>query len=56
MIFYSRGTEQYVLDVSTSTWSPMTWKGLTSYYGRYVWTWGGRAYYSNGSDQYVLMW
>lgn len=57
MTFYSNGTTQYMLDESTSTWTPWTWKGLTDFYGRYVWTDGKRMFYSNGdSNQYVLNW
>ena len=32
----------------------VTWTGLTSFYGSYVWTDGTNIYYSSGSTQYVL--
>ena len=53
-IYYSNGSEQYVLDKSTSTWQAKTWNGLTSFQGINVWTDGENIYYSNGSEQYVL--
>ena len=53
-IYYSNGTEQYVLDRSTSHWVPKTWNGLTSFDGTGVWKEGSNIYYSNSSAQYVL--
>ena len=53
-IYYSSGTEQYVLDKSTSTWNPKTWSGLESFRGDWVWTDGDNIYYSNSSVWYVL--
>ena len=56
-IYYSNGTEQYVLDKSTSTWSEKVWSGLTNFDGSKVWTDGENIYYSNRSStpiQYVL--
>ena len=52
--YYSNNTNQYVLDVATSTWSTKTWTGLTSFQGTQVWSDGVNYYYSNGSNQYVL--
>ena len=36
-VYYSSGSNQYVLDVSTNTWSTKTWTGLTSFRGTDVW-------------------
>lgn len=53
-IYYSSGTNQYVLDKSTSTWSTKTWQGLTSFTGQNVWKDGDHIYCSNNTDQYEL--
>ena len=53
-IYCSRGTNQYVLDKATSTWTAKTWSGLTSFYGSNIWTDGTDIYFSNGTNQYVL--
>ncbi|MBS7362920.1 MAG: hypothetical protein KIH03_03815, partial [Paludibacteraceae bacterium] len=53
-IFYSYGSDHYVLDKSTSTWNVKTWNGLSSFNGTRVWTDGTDIFYSNGSDHYVL--
>ena len=53
-IYFSSGSEQYVLDKSTSTWSAKTWSSLASFDGYYVWTDGENIYYSSSSTQYVL--
>ena len=57
-IYYSCGSDQYVLDKSTSTWTPKTWNGLTNFNGWYIWTDGDNIYYSfeygSSSNQYVL--
>ena len=53
-IYYSNGSEQYVLNKETSTWAVKAWNGLTSFKGEYVWTDGQNIYYSNASEQYVL--
>ena len=37
-----------------TTWTEMTWNGLTSFFGEYVWTDGVSTYYSKGSEQYIL--
>ena len=54
-IYYSNGTNQYVLDVATSTWSVKTWTGFTSFNGSQIWTDGTNIYYSGASTQYVLI-
>ena len=53
-IYYSNGSNHYVLDKSTSTWSTKSWTGLTSFYGNNVWTNDENVYYSYGSNQYIL--
>ena len=53
-IYYSNGSQQYILDKATSTWSTKTWYGLTNFSGMYVWTDGTNIYYSYGSQQYKL--
>lgn len=55
-IYYSAGTNHYVLDKSTSTWSEMSWSGLTRFDGGQIWTDGNSIYYSYSSSQshYVL--
>ena len=53
-IYYSSGSNQYVLDVETSTWEEKTWNGLTSFLGECIWTDGTNIYYSSFSNQYVL--
>lgn len=54
-IYYSKSSNQYVLDRATSTWLTKTWYGLSSVNGIYVWTDGKDTYYSNGAnDQYIL--
>ncbi len=53
-IYYSSGSNQYVLHKATSTWSAKTWNGLTSFTGNSIWTDGENIYYSSGSVQRVL--
>ena len=54
-IYYSNGSEQYVLDKSTSTWQAKTWNGLTNFNSDNIWTDGENIYYSDGNTkQYVL--
>lgn len=53
-LYYSNGTNQYVLDKSMSSWVPKTWSGLTNFNGRRVWTDGTKIYHSYGTNQYVL--
>lgn len=53
-IYYSDGSDQYVLDKATYTWIAKTWTGLTDFYGDHVWTDGTNIYYSEGSNQYIL--
>lgn len=53
-LYYSVSTNQYVLDVSTHTWSTMTWNGVNVLNGAYIWSDGVDYYMSNGSTQLVL--
>ena len=53
-IYHSIETDQYVLNVSTSTWSVKTWTGLTNFDGQYTWTDGTNIYWSSASSHYVL--
>ena len=53
-IYYSYGSNHYILDKSTSIWSTKTWSGLTNLVGGNFWTEGDNIYYSKGSDQYYL--
>lgn len=55
-IYYSYGSDQYVLNKATSTWSAKTWNGLSSFSGGLVWTDGTNIYYSPGNSEqhYVL--
>jgi signal peptidase I len=53
-IYYSNGSDQYVLNKLTSTWSVKTWNGLSSPDRQYIWTDGDNIYYSNGYNQKVL--
>ena len=53
-IYCSSGSNQYVLDKSTSTWTTKIWTGLTNFYGSNIWTDGENIYYSLFSTQYVL--
>ena len=57
-------TENDIADISsevgnnlkyyTNEWEAKTWSGMTSFYGREIWTDGDNIYYSNNSNQYVL--
>ena len=53
-IYYSYGSNQYVLNKSTSTWTAKTWNGLSEFYGSYIWTDGTNIYYSYSNTQMVL--
>ena len=53
-IYYSGGSDQYVLDKATSTWSRKTWNGLIDLYGSNIWTDGDNIYCRTGSGDYVL--
>ena len=53
-IYYSSGSNHYVLDKATSTWTAKTWTGLTSFNGDYIWTDGTDIYYSYESNRYVI--
>lgn len=52
-IYYSNATDQYVLNVATSTWSSKTWS-VSTLTASYIWTNGTNIYYSDGTTQYVL--
>ena len=54
-VYYSDGSNQYVLNGATSTWEPMTWSGLTEFDGRYIWRKGSETCYSYGSNHYKLV-
>ena len=53
-IYFSIGSNQYVLDKSTSTWTTKTWNGYNNILGEEIWTDGENIYYSNNTYQYVL--
>lgn len=53
-VYYSYGSDQYVLDKSTSTWSPKTWNGLSNFDASNVWYDGDNTYYSDRTNQYIL--
>ena len=59
-IYYSNETEQYILDIETSTWIEKTWNGLSSFDGSNIWMDGSNIYYSyfnsfsSINQQYVL--
>ena len=42
------------IDLVKSGWGSKTWDGLTSIYGKYIWTDGENIYYSEGTTQKVL--
>ena len=48
-IYYSSGSNQYILNKTTSVWKAKTWKGLTSFYGQDIWTDGENIYCSTGN-------
>jgi len=53
-IYYSYGSNRYILDEPTGTWSVKTWNGLSSFSGDNIWSDGENIYYSSVSSQYVL--
>lgn len=54
-IYYSRGTQHYILNRETDTWVSKTWNGLTNFDGSYIWSDGTNVYYSaSRNEQYVL--
>lgn len=53
-IYYSQGSNQYIIDVVTLTLIAKEWFGLPEFDGYGIWTDGNDIYYSNASDQYVL--
>lgn len=52
-IYYSDGSYNKVLDISTSTWSNKTWYGLTSFKGDNVWSDGDNIYYTYYKSPYA---
>ena len=53
--YYSSFNDQhYILDGVNKTATPITWNGLTSFYGYGVWTDGANIYYSKSDKHYVL--
>ena len=51
-IYYSDGSQHYKLN--NGNWMPMTFQGLTTFWGNKVWSDGYNFYYSDWSNQYVL--
>ena len=52
-IYYSSGSNQYILDKSTFTWSAKTWD-ITDLSGSDVWTDGDNLYYSSVNKHYIF--
>ncbi len=52
--YYSDGATHYQLDITTHTWSPVSFYGLTKFYGYNIWSDGTNYFHSSGSDQYKL--
>ena len=53
-IYYSNGSEHYILQRGTLNWTAVSWYGLTNFIGSWVWTDGENIYYSYDSTHYVL--
>ena len=53
-IYYSYGSDQYILDKENDKWVSFTWKGLTDFYASSVWSDGENIYYSNGEVNCIL--
>jgi hypothetical protein len=53
-VYYSAGSDQYILNRATSTWESKTWEGMSSFYGSAVWSDGTDIYCSNSSTQKIL--
>ena len=53
-VYYSSGTEQYILDKNNQTWLEMTWNGINSVSGQNVWTDGKDYYLYNSVNFYKL--
>ena len=51
-IYYSLGSDQYVLNKTTNTWEEKTWNGKTAFKGEYIWTDGDNIYLSYGFRDY----
>ena len=54
-IYYSSGSEQYILDKSTSRWYIKSWieDAKKSFDAAFIWTDGNNIYLSNGNNQHV---
>lgn len=56
-VYYSIGSDEFVLNKNTGEWDNKIWTGLPSdFYGIYTWTDGDNIYYSNIDDpvRYIL--
>ena len=59
-IYYSNGSQQYVLNKATSTWETKTWMGINTstelpyFRGDFIWTDGTNIYFSRDNIQKVL--
>lgn len=52
--YYSKSSDQFILNSETKTWIPIQWSGLTNFNGKNVWTDGSDYYYSYNENQYQL--
>ena len=52
--YSSFNNQHYILDGVNKTATPITWNGLTSFYGSGIWTDGTNIYYSESDKHYVL--
>lgn len=52
--YYSFDSDQYVLDKANSTWLEKTWNGITSFYGKDVFSANGVIYWVDGKEFYTL--
>lgn len=52
--YYSFDSDQYVLDKANSTWVEKTWNGITSFYGKDVFSANGVIYWVDGKEFYTL--
>lgn len=52
--YYSYNGLNYLLNVSTFTWSSISFSGLTNFDGSCVWNFNGKTYYSYNNDNYIF--